>query len=93
MFSKPFNSQPTNFHNNFFNVCTDIKKMCGQSPRCSLGVQIQFSLVDSHNNLRLSTSALAGDPDPYPCVFWALNLTPKSGDEENTSSSGIKLQG
>ena len=28
--------------------------------------------------LRLSTSALAGDPDPYPQVFWALNVTPGS---------------
>ena len=28
--------------------------------------------------LRLGTSALAGDPDPYPWVFWAPNVTPRS---------------
>jgi hypothetical protein len=29
-------------------------------------------------DLRLATSALVGDPDPYPRVFWVPNVTPGS---------------
>ena len=42
--------------------------------------------------LGLGTSALAGDPDPYPRVFWALNVTPRSVKILSHGSPGAASQ-
>jgi hypothetical protein len=42
--------------------------------------------------VRLSTSALAGDPDPYPRVFWAPNVTPGSVKIFSHGSPGAASQ-